>query len=43
MPRGSMSPQGRSESGAGVARWIDQVTAPSCALKAYTVSFSVAT
>src|SRR5262249_47672821 len=41
MPSGSMLPQGRSERGTGVPRWVDQRTRPEPASSAYTVSFSV--
>src|SRR5262249_44845075 len=40
-PSGLMLPQGRSERGTGVPRWVDQRTFPEPASSAYTVSFSV--
>ena len=40
---GLMSPQGSDDAGTGVARCLDQMTAPESADSAYTVSFSVAT
>ena len=40
---GPMSPQGSDDAGTGVARCLDQMTAPVLADSAYTVSFSVAT